>query len=44
MKKAEKDDDIESMDAQKAIEEKLYKPSGPDGKGWGDFRIIDEVD
>lgn len=24
------------------VEEKAYKPSGPDGKGWGNFRKLDE--
>lgn len=26
------------------IEDKLYKPTGPDGKGWGEFRQLNEVD
>jgi RNA-binding motif X-linked protein 2 len=21
---------------------KMYKPSGPDGKGWGEYRVMDE--
>ena len=25
-------------------EKRLYKPTGPDGKGWGDFRQINEND
>ena len=25
-------------------EKKLYKPTGPDGKGWGDFRKLNEND
>ena len=25
-------------------EKKLYKPTGPDGKGWGDFRQLNEND
>jgi hypothetical protein len=25
-------------------EKKLYKPSGPDGHGWGDFRKLNEAD
>ena len=23
---------------------RLYKPTGPDGKGWGDFRSLNEND
>ena len=26
------------------LESKLYKPTGPDGKGWGDYRKINEND
>ena len=26
------------------IKKKIYKPSGPDGKGWGKFRILSEED
>ena len=26
------------------MDSKLYKPTGPDGKGWGDFRVINEND
>lgn len=26
------------------VEAKAYKPSGPDGKGWGNFRDLDEVE
>ena len=25
-------------------DEEEYKPSGPDGKGWGDFRVVDDDD
>ena len=24
--------------------DKLYKPSGPDGKGWGEFRSLNQTD
>ena len=26
------------------VENDLYKPSGPDGKGWGDYRQLNEND
>ena len=32
--------EIQQMKRQK----KMYKPTGPDGKGWGDFRQINEPD
>ena len=30
--------------AKEKWEKKLYKPTGPDGKGWGDFREQTERD
>lgn len=30
--------------AKRKWEKRLYKPSGPDGKGWGDFRKLNEND
>ena len=27
-----------------SIEVRLYKPTGPDGKGWGEFRKLNETD
>ena len=27
-----------------SIEDRLYKPTGPDGKGWGEFRKLNETD
>jgi hypothetical protein len=27
-----------------SIEDKLYMPTGPDGKGWGEFRNLNERD
>ena len=35
-----KEDGAES--SSEDIEGKLYKPSGPDGNGWGDFRKLTE--
>jgi RNA-binding motif X-linked protein 2 len=29
-------------DGENVDEKKLYMPTGPDGKGWGDYRIEDE--
>ena len=37
-------DSDEEVETKKSIEEKLYKPSGPDGKGWGEFREMDDGD
>eukprot|EP00347_Sterkiella_histriomuscorum_P011918 403370596 len=44
----EEDSIYEGMDEEEIAkikwEKKLYKPSGPDGKGWGDFRQLNEND
>ena len=32
--------EIQKLKRQK----KMYKPSGPDGNGWGDFRQINQAD
>ena len=42
-KRKEKDDEESSNQAQNDSE-KLYKPSGPDGLGWGEFREITQLD
>jgi hypothetical protein len=31
-------------DSEEPEKTKIYKPTGPDGKGWGDFRKINEND
>ena len=40
--------EYEGMDeeeiAKRKWEKRLYKPSGPDGKGWGDFRGLNATD
>ena len=43
------DEDAESEDseakeakAREKWERKLYKPTGPDGQGWGDFRVMND--
>lgn len=28
--------------AEKKWQKRLYKPTGPDGKGWGDFRQLNQ--
>ena len=33
-------EEIEEVKWQK----RLYKPTGPDGKGWGDFRKLNPID
>ena len=50
-KKHEDDSDRSQMEqsdsedfAEDPISKKLYKPSGPDGMGWGDFRQINPND
>jgi hypothetical protein len=30
--------------AEAKWKERLYKPTGPDGKGWGDFRQLNAQD
>ena len=45
------DDEAKEAKARERWEKKLYKPTGPDGQGWGDFRkmtnqeemILDEL-
>ena len=32
------DDEVKEAKAKERWEKKLYKPTGPDGQGWGDFR------
>ena len=32
------DDEAKEAKARERWEKKLYKPTGPDGQGWGDFR------
>ena len=34
------DDDVKEAKAKERYEKKLYKPTGPDGQGWGDFRKV----
>ena len=34
----ERDSRDDLSDNSENIDKKLYKPTGPDGKGWGDFR------
>ena len=36
-------DDAELKEGE-TLEDKLYKPTGPDGKGWGEFRNLGEDD
>ena len=45
------DEEVKEAKAKERFERKLYKPTGPDGQGWGDFRqmtdqekiILDEL-
>ena len=34
------DDEMKEAKAKEKWEKKLYKPTGPDGQGWGDFRKV----
>ncbi|CAI2378336.1 unnamed protein product [Moneuplotes crassus] len=38
------DIDQSELKEGETLEDKLYKPTGPDGKGWGEFRNISEKD
>ena len=45
---SEDDPEYEGMSPEEIEEakwqKKLYKPTGPDGKGWGDFRKLNPID
>jgi len=37
------EDEVEDQEEEEG-KDKLYRPTGPDGKGWGDFRELNEND
>jgi hypothetical protein len=41
---SDKDKNSGSEDSEEAWRKKIYKASGPDGKGWGDARQVADKD